>query len=222
MVWGVSPNKYGPHPSWIGTTLKQQPRRQRSLLVALADLAVRRATLPSLYVWIPWRCCIWSTWIGRTTRASQEGCEQQHCLLPSTRSFTSRWFRCICTSIGNLVIYNSSSSWFMGSKILFCASVATPYPSVARWLQLSRRQLVAANLRAITDPLITNITRCSPAHCCGIWNSFLINYESKWLFNCSYNLYTSKDYVENHVSNLLDKKIGALTCRKVSSSSCKN
>jgi hypothetical protein len=78
-------------------------------------------------VWIPWRCCIWSTWIGRAARASQEGREQLHCLLPSTRSSTSRRIRCICASSGNPVISGSSSSCFAG-KILFCASVATPYP----------------------------------------------------------------------------------------------
>jgi hypothetical protein len=98
-----------------------------SLLVALADLA-GRASLPSPYVWIPWRCCIWSTWIGQATRASQEGREQLHCLLPLTRSSTSRRFRCICASSGNLVISDSSSSCFAGKKVLFCASIATPYP----------------------------------------------------------------------------------------------
>jgi hypothetical protein len=102
-------------------------RCQRSILVALVDLAVWRVSLPSPYVWIPWRCCIWSTWIGRAARASQEGREQLHCRLPSTCSSTSRRFRCICASSGNPVISDSSSSCFAG-KFLFCASVATPYP----------------------------------------------------------------------------------------------
>jgi hypothetical protein len=84
-------------------------------------------SLPSPYVWIPWRCYIWSTWIGRAARASQEGREQLHCLLPLTRSSTSRRFRCICASSGNPVISDSSSSCFAG-KFLFCASVATPFP----------------------------------------------------------------------------------------------
>jgi hypothetical protein len=78
-------------------------------------------------VWIPWRCYIWSTWIEQAARASQEGREQLHCLLPSTRSSTSRRFRCICASSGNPVISDSSRSCFAG-KILFCASVATPFP----------------------------------------------------------------------------------------------
>jgi hypothetical protein len=84
-------------------------------------------SLPPPYVWIPWRCCIWSTWIGRAAHASQEGREQLHCLLPSTCSSTSRRFCCICASSGNPVISDSSSSCFV-RKILFCASVATPYP----------------------------------------------------------------------------------------------
>jgi hypothetical protein len=69
---------------------------------------------------------------GRAARASQEGREQLHCLLPSTRSSTSRRFRCICASSGNPVISDSSSSCFAG-KILFCSSVATLFPfSVAK------------------------------------------------------------------------------------------
>jgi hypothetical protein len=127
-VRGFPPNKFGPHPSWKDTTFSTSSRAANALSsVALADLAVRRASLPSPYVWIPWTCCIWSTWIGRAARASQEGREQLHCLLPSTRSSTSRRFHCICASSGNLVISDSSSSCFAG-KILFCASVATPYP----------------------------------------------------------------------------------------------
>jgi hypothetical protein len=113
------------------------PEKARLFQVAAAPptLSPRRTRRPSSpvcvasssYVWIPWRCCIWSTWIGRATRASQEGREQLHFLLPSTRSSTSRRFRCICASSGNLVISDSGSSCFAG-KILFCASVATPYP----------------------------------------------------------------------------------------------
>jgi hypothetical protein len=60
-------------------------------------------------------------------RASQEGREQLHCLLPSSRSSTSRRIRCIYVSSGNPVISDSSNSCFAG-KILFCANVATPYP----------------------------------------------------------------------------------------------
>jgi hypothetical protein len=118
---GVPPNKYGPHGVPLlkrHNFLKKQPRCQHSLLVAFADLTVRRASLPSPYVWIPWRCCIWSTWIGRAAHASQEGREQLCCLLPSARSSTSRWIRCICASSGNPVISDSSNSCFAG-KILF-------------------------------------------------------------------------------------------------------
>jgi hypothetical protein len=129
MVWGVFLPINMDHTLPEKTQLFSSSSRaaQRSLLVALADLAVRRASLPSPYVWIPWRCCIWSTWIGRAAHASQEGREQLHYLLPSTRSSTSRRFRCICASSGNPVISDSSNSCFAG-KILFCASVATSYP----------------------------------------------------------------------------------------------
>jgi hypothetical protein len=98
-------------------------------------------------VWIPWRCCIWSTWIGRAARASQEGREQLHCLLPSTRSSTSRRFRCICASSANLVISDSGSSCFTG-KILFCASVATPY----RFKTLSSGRVEADNQSCAYQP----------------------------------------------------------------------
>jgi hypothetical protein len=67
---------------------------------------------------------------GRTAREGQGRREQLHCLLPSTRSSTSRRFRCICASSGNPVISDSSSSCFAG-KILFYASIATPYPVTA-------------------------------------------------------------------------------------------
>jgi hypothetical protein len=128
-VWGVFLPINMDHTLPEKTQLFSSSSRaaQRSLLVALADLAVRRASLPSPYVWIPWRCCIWSTRIGRAAHVSQEGREQLHYLLPSTRSSTSRRFRCICASSGNPVISDSSNSCFAG-KILFCASVATSYP----------------------------------------------------------------------------------------------
>jgi hypothetical protein len=51
-------------------------------------------------------------------RASQEVREQLYYLLPSTRSSTSRWFRCIYVSSGNPVISDSSDSYFV-RKILF-------------------------------------------------------------------------------------------------------
>jgi hypothetical protein len=127
-VWGVFLPINMDHTPHEKTQLSQ-------VAAALPTLSPRRTrgpsspacVLPSPYVWIPWRCCIWSTWIGRAARASQEGCEQLHCLLPSTRSSTSRRFRFICASSGNPVISDSSSSCFAG-KILFCASVATPFP----------------------------------------------------------------------------------------------
>jgi hypothetical protein len=55
---------------------------------------------------------------GRTARQGQGGREQLHCLLPSTRSSTSRRFRCICASSDNPVISDSNGNYFAG-KILF-------------------------------------------------------------------------------------------------------
>jgi hypothetical protein len=130
MVWGVF------LPINMDHTLPKKTQLSQ-VAAALPTLSPRRTRGPSSPACvasfsvrvIPWRCCIWSTWIGRAARASQEGREQLHCLLPSTRSSTSRRFRCICASSGNPVIYGSSSSCFVG-KILFCASVATPYPFI--------------------------------------------------------------------------------------------
>jgi hypothetical protein len=125
MVWGVFLPINMDHTPSEKTQLSQ-------VAAALPTLSPRRTRGPSSPACvasfsIPWRCCIWSTWIGRAAHASQEGREQLHCLLPSTRSSTSRRFRCTCTSSGNPVISDSSRSCFAG-KILFCASVATPYP----------------------------------------------------------------------------------------------
>jgi hypothetical protein len=94
------------------------PRRTRgpSSPACVASFSVRVDTLEVLHL----------EHLDRTI-ASQEGREQLHCRLPSTRSSTSRRFHCICASSDNPVISDSSSSCFAG-KILFCASVATPYP----------------------------------------------------------------------------------------------
>jgi hypothetical protein len=99
-------------------TLSPRHTRGPSSLMCVASFSVCVNTLEVLHL---------EHLIGRAARASQEGREQLHCLLPSTCSSTSRRFRCICASSGNPVISDSSSSCFAG-KILFCASVATPYP----------------------------------------------------------------------------------------------
>jgi hypothetical protein len=65
--------------------------------------------------------------LDRTSRTCKSRRTWATALLPSTRSSTSRRFRCIRASSGNPVISDSSSSCFAG-KILFCASVATPFP----------------------------------------------------------------------------------------------
>jgi hypothetical protein len=111
------------------------PRRTRgpSSLACVASFSVRVETLEVLHLeHLDWRA----------TRASQEGREQLHCLLPSTRSSTSRRFRCICASSGNPVISDSSSSCFAG-EILFCASVATPYPFIMHVSPIPNNRLIS-------------------------------------------------------------------------------
>jgi hypothetical protein len=99
-------------------TLSPQRTRGPSSPVCVASSSVRVDILEVLHL----------EHLDRTSRTCKsKGREQLHCLLPSTRSSTSRRFRCICASSGNPVISDSSSSCFAG-KILFCASVATPYP----------------------------------------------------------------------------------------------
>jgi hypothetical protein len=126
MVWGVFLPINMDHTPPEKTQLSQvaaalptlSPCRTRrpTSLACVASFSVRVDTLEVLHMEHLDRAC-----------ASQKGREQLHCLLPSTRSSTSRRIRCICASSGNPVISDSSNSCFAG-KILFCASVATPYP----------------------------------------------------------------------------------------------
>ena len=77
----------------------------------------------SLYVWIPWRCCICST---KDEPHKQDVKDVINCmtLLLSTCSSPSRWFCYNCTSRGIPVIYDSNGSWVSRGENF--ASVAFP------------------------------------------------------------------------------------------------
>ena len=71
----------------------------------------------SLYVWIPWRCCICSTWTDRLRAVRIQS------TTPMRKKFRTR------TSSGNPVIYYSSDPSLCCRKILFLLTISQQFIS---------------------------------------------------------------------------------------------
>ena len=71
----------------------------------------------SLYVWIPWRCCICSTWTDRLRAVRIQS------TTPMRKKFCTR------TSSGNPVIYYSSDPSLCCRKILFLLTISQQFIS---------------------------------------------------------------------------------------------
>jgi hypothetical protein len=125
MVWGdfLPINKYGPHPF-----LKRHYFQARTALPMLSPCRTRGPSSLAYDASSPFVWYLGGATSGELGQATHEGCGMRNCttLLPSTRSSTSRQFHSNCASSGNLVIFDSNSSCFMGLKILFYAIIANP------------------------------------------------------------------------------------------------
>jgi hypothetical protein len=100
----------------------QQPHPSGPRQTIVANLAVRYVAL------LPCTCRYLGGAASRALGRTARGHEGRRRLHDTTRRVCLHQddFCCRAHLVVISMTYNSSSSWFMGSKILFCASVASP------------------------------------------------------------------------------------------------